>query len=132
MRPEQLDPNLLEAQSLKIAILRLINAYGTPCQAHRDDWQFDVYALVLVLGRRKTPESREALLDLLDFQLTDTVFDAITTVVGEDRSVYMPLLSARIGKPPCAEALREKPYVRPMPPEYRDRDIRNWSKGIGG
>jgi len=128
-RPEQLDPNLLEAQSLKIAILRLLNAYQTPCAAHPDDWQYDVYGLVLVLGRRRTVESCRAFLDLLDFIVPDVIAHAMSEVAQEDPATYLPLLKARIGQPLCSEALREKPYVDPMKREARDRGIQGWIDG---
>jgi hypothetical protein len=128
MRPEELDPNLLEAQTLKISILRLLNAYQTPCDTHPDDWQFDVYGLALVLGRKQTPESRRALIELFDFVLPDAVWDAIVTAVAEDEDpeAFRSLLKARIGQPICAEARRDQTYVDPMPMVNRDRQITNW------
>jgi hypothetical protein len=126
MRPEQLNPNVLEAQALKIAILRLLNSFETPCELQAEDSQFDEYGLVLVLGRRRTPESRRALIELLDFILPDAISDAIVAVIEEDRAAYLPLLKSRIGQPLCAEALRKKPYVDAMPQKNRDRQIQFW------
>ena len=126
MRPEELDPQFLAAETLKISILRLINSYETPCDIHQDDWQFDIYSLVIVLGRQNTDQSRHAILDLLDYLLPDSVHDAITLIVDEQRSLMMPLMQKRIGQPLSSQATRKEPYVEVMPTKDRDRGFLEW------
>ena len=126
MRTEQLPHQQLEAKCLQITILRLLNMDHMPCELHDKDDDYDVYGLVLVLGRNKTKESRQALIELLDFIIPDAVWDAIVTVVEEDPEEYLALLNARIGQPLCLEAKRKKPYVEPMKRQARDKQIQSW------
>lgn len=127
-----LSQDVMVAESLKISILRLYGLREDGADVlSTEDWAYGEDALVLVLGRLNTEASRMAFVDLLDFELDDTVWDAIGEILNEFGGSLLPVLKARIGQPPCKEALRQKPYCKPMPPQLRDKQIKNILMDLG-
>ncbi|RFA26583.1 hypothetical protein CAI21_16600 [Alkalilimnicola ehrlichii] len=111
------------AQSIKISILRLayITEHGGVGDLESADFAFGEDQLVLVLGRMNTEESRNAFIELFDYQLPDTVWDAIAQVTSEYQNDLIPLFKARIGTP-----IAESPYLEVVTQEERDRQLENW------
>ncbi len=129
MRADELDPNVLAAETLKVSILRLEG--NAKYDLHPDDSDFDQSSLVLLLGRLNTPESRQAFVELFDFSMGDVVFSAIGYIVSEFQKDLVPVMRARIGQPMSAQAARQPAYARVLSKAGRDQLLENWLSDMG-
>jgi hypothetical protein len=126
MNRGDLNPDLVVAQALKISFLRLYgHRNGGSADLHLDDLKFGEEVLLLVLAQLNTPQSRSALLDVLDFEFDDVAADGWGEVLLEHGEKLVPEMQARLGKQPCVEASRSKPYVAPKRPEFRDKQLKS-------
>lgn len=126
MNRDDLDSDLVIAQALKISLLRLVAVRsGRRVDLHPKDEAFGEEALVLALARLNTKFSRKALVDLMDFQLDDAVWDAFGEILGGYADALRPEIKARIGAARCPEAQRKDTYLPVVPKKNRDRQLDN-------